>query len=239
MSISRRGFMSSAVALFLPKIELLVPQRDCRPEIVANFTALDKLFARYDLTTPLDFAGDTVATDGRALVRAIGLPFKATGKQAKTPNIGAVYETLWRETGRWQLLPRENLQHYKNDFFDTTCPHCCDKRYVECNICHGDGFTLGGPPRIEPIDCPRCKGLSGVEHTTDGSFCVHCNGKGYGDFASLQPFGDKLVDVRFLRRLQKIPGVRWNVGKPDRDKPILFRSDIGVDGLVMPVVEAT
>jgi hypothetical protein len=55
------------------------------------------------------------------------------------------------------------------------------------------------------------------------------------NYPSRQPIENKLISVEFWRKLQAIPGVMVNVGNPDRAHPILCKSDVGVECLVMPI----
>ena len=47
----------------------------------------------------------------------------------------------------------------------------------------------------------------------------------------------KNIDVAYYRRMAAIPGVEVNIGIRDDDHALLFRSDIGVEGMVMPLVK--
>ena len=99
-----------------------------------------------------------------------------------------------------------------------------------------------------------CKRCNGVGVLSDQS-CPLCRGKLDGpDLPCRQPFGDKIISVVYLRKLQRIPGLLWNIGsagvkRPDdgpypgsmyRDRdccPILFRGDGGIEGMVMPMAK--
>jgi hypothetical protein len=65
-----------------------------------------------------------------------------------------------------------------------------------------------------------------------------CRGEYGGRFPWIQEVYGKKIDVAYYRRMAAIPGVEVNVGVRDDDHALLFRSDIGIEGLVMPLVNA-
>lgn len=48
--------------------------------------------------------------------------------------------------------------------------------------------------------------------------------------------GSKKIHAYYAELLSRIPGLHWNVGA-GANGPILFRSDMGIQGMVMPLVD--
>lgn len=208
---------------------LIVPSLKVRPEhdlhkIVQDFC--DTETSRWDLMTPWVADGQAYGTDGRAAARIASDDADTDTDERSLPrNITGVWESHWTEQGVWRPLPPERLIEGEG-----RCPDCCEVAMTDCENCDGEGFGFDDEGFTVP--CPKCKG--------EGSFsdkdCPRCHGRGWGDYPNLQPFGNKLICVAFMRKLQRIPGAMWNIGNPDKRTPILVKSDIGVESLVMPVV---
>jgi hypothetical protein len=66
-----------------------------------------------------------------------------------------------------------------------------------------------------------------------------CGGEYVGRFPWIQEVYGKKIDIAYYRRMAAIPGLEINVGVRDNDHALLFRSDIGVEGMVMPLAKAT
>ena len=222
-TISRRGFLGAA-SLFLLAPKLLIHKSIDLHRYLAGFcmTESDRCTSRYDLTAPLFHDGRGYGTDGRAIVRiASGEP--ATDKaKIKVPDCAGVYRKLWKESGRWFPVPKfrvEDLQPHWGD-----CPLCEPK---ECPECDGEGFTFF---------CRGQCGTCGGHGTTAKKNCPLCHGCGSSqNMPSVLPIGDKLIGWRYLKKLNEIPGCHINVGRHCECDPFLFRSDLGIEGLVMPV----
>ena len=70
-------------------------------------------------------------------------------------------------------------------------------------------------------------------------FCPVCQGEYVGRFPWIQEVYGKKIDIAYYRRMAAIPGVEINVGVRDNDHALLFRSDIGIEGMVMPLAKAS
>lgn len=55
-----------------------------------------------------------------------------------------------------------------------------------------------------------------------------------GEEIRFQYLGLKIIDVRYVRQIQTIPGALFNLGDPDPSRPILIKSPLGVEAMVMP-----
>lgn len=217
MHISRRGFMGSiASTIFLPG--LIVRPKLQLHQIVAGFCSKHK-FNRYDLDEPFVQYGHAYGTDAKAMARISTTDDDTSNESRKIPNALLVYSELWRERGRWRPLPAERLVVAYG-----FCPRCSQLDFPDCPYCDQWG-------------CDHCNGTGIIRDKN----CPVCHGAYEGKFPWLQVMGDKLINVAHFRKLQAIPGIAWNGSLPNsrafaRERtPILFKSDIGVDGMVMPV----
>ena len=219
--LTRRSFMAAAGSL------LLLPKMLVRPKvetdhIVKRFCDKPGCSSRWKIDEPFVTEGHGYGTDGRAIIRTEKAERDTEAEHLHIPPATLVFSRLWVENGRWQRLPREAFVVERYGI----CPDCYELIH-ECPWCYGEG-------------CAACHyhGEVGNEH------CLTCGGHEYVYKPCLQPFGDKLISGHLYRRLQAIPGVMWNLGSLERNDfggmkrnpyPILFKSDIGVEGMVMPV----
>jgi hypothetical protein len=124
-------------------------------------------------------------------------------------------EKHWQPERIWRPLPPENLSDAEG-----ICPRCRKMDLPKCRRCHGKG-----------CDRPWCKGRGfKVEE-----FCPVYEGEYVGRFPWIQEVYVKKIDIANYRRMSAIPGVEVNIGARDNDHALLFRSDIGVEGMVMPL----
>jgi len=226
MQVSRRQFVAAAIgSLLLPSIKLDLSHERDLSTLVNEFCEVKGCLRRYNLQQPWECNGDSVASDGRALIRIPGLRYVPEGGEARVPNAEKVFDQFWRESG-WMNLPRERLR--KDECGG--CPFCVR---TDCEKCDGvgdlwiDEFNHTGP-------CPRCRGLGYVPQAD----CEFCHGTRYQEMLpNLDQWGDQLICVRFARLVRRIPGARWLPGSNvDPVRPILIRGDGGIRAMVMPVV---
>ncbi|MFA7662915.1 MAG: hypothetical protein WCX88_03285 [Patescibacteria group bacterium] len=221
ITVTRRSFMAAAGSLLLlPK--MLVRPKVTTDHLVKRFCDKPDCCSRWKIDEPFVMEGHGYGTDGRAIIRAEKAERDTTAEGLRIPPATQAFSQLWVERGPWRRLPRESFVVERYGI----CPDCYEL-IRECPHCDGEG-------------CEACHyhGEVGNEH------CPTCGGKSFDGKPCLQPFGDKLIAGHMFRRLQAIPGVMWNQGSLERNDfghmarnpyPILFKSDIGVEGMVMPV----
>lgn len=236
MEIQRRAFLGGAVAAMAGA---MVPTMRLRPEVDLHRLAgmwvdSGNEFVRYALNLPFAVDGMSYATDGRGMARIVASVDDINrDEQRRLPDVIGCWETLWNES-KWSRLPDERLVQHpepsRSDYGE--CPQCTkDGAIIECPHCCGVGESEFG------ATCPQCRG----EGVLSNGACVICRGRPYGPYAYLQPLGGQLVNCKYVRKIRAIPGVMWCQSKVmDRFdgkpwSPILFRSDVGIAGIVMPV----
>lgn len=214
-ALSRRSVLKAMAAAFVaPRILLDLSHERDMAGLVNEFCHTGEL-RQYDLRTPWACGGDSVASDGRAIIRVPGLRFVARGDRGLVPDADAVFERLWRESG-WQSLPREVPASAAELEMNESCPFC-DR--TECEDCFGCG-------------CHSCHGHGYVARPE----CSVCHGRYFGIPWMDAAFGIPL-NIRYARLARRIPGVRW-LPAADPEHPVLFRGDGNVLAMVMPTVAA-
>lgn len=221
--MDRRTFLKGASAL---AAGVMVPTLRIRQEydlhrMVAQFCARPGEYLRYQLELPFVVEGQAYGTDGRAIARILTSEEDTNHHTTRRlPDVIGVFENMWQEHGRWRRLPQ--IRRVTHPDKSQPCPQCwSDGSLIECPQCEGEG-----------IDCYCCHDWGVLSNGA----CPVCHGVPYGNYRSLQLYGDKMISVRFDDRLRNIPGVMWCSGGPDECDPILYRSDIGIEGMVMPVI---
>jgi hypothetical protein len=235
MDLTRRNFLGGISAI---AAGTLVPTLRVRPDLdlhrfVAMWCDPDMVGYRYDLSRPFVVDGMSYGTDSRAIGRIITSETDTDqSEKRRLPDVLTVWDRLWKERGRWRPLPNTRLIESTAPM---ACPDCeADGSLIECPHCDGLGGHIDNDGYATM--CPQCKG---AEWLSNGA-CPTCHGKPWGNYRRLQPFGDALIDVAFVRKLQQIPGVMWTnsvgvVSYPDKAwSPILYKSDVGIEGIVMP-----
>jgi len=213
---------------------LLVPSLKIRPEydlhgIVRNFCrSTDEVEWRFDLREPFVMDGNAYGTDGRAAARIVATDEDTSTDTRRLPvEITDIWADFWSTKGRWMSMPADRYVRGSG-----ACPRCWDNR-AECDECFGTGEAVRTTQYGEILsDCKRCHGTGQI---SDAS-CEICHGRLWGDdYPCRQVVGHKLISFEFWRKVQAIPGAMVSMGGPDRLDPILVKSDIGVECLVMPM----
>ena len=224
--LTRRQFHATlgaaASSLLLPRL-LLRPDYDLHA-LAARWCAAEPM-VKYDLTSPYIMTGHVYATDAKAMVRFEDDAADTDGQVRIPKETTLVWEQFWRPTRkRWLDLPQSPQVLYGDDgtcwrclreYIE--CPACCGlgewcvlpgDRSQRCDLCHGHGY-------YRPPSCPVCHGRYDVELPT------------------VAVFRDKLIGLEYCSLLASVPGLRWNSGG-NSETPILWQSDIGMAGMIMP-----
>lgn len=214
--LDRRQFCSLSAATVVASLLRVRPEYDLH-RIVNQFCERQP-GTRYDLTAPFVVSRMAYATDARALARIVTLVSDTDATTRRLPNFAMVMDMHWQPERIWRALPPEDLSDAEG-----VCPRCREQGLPKCSRCHGKG-----------CDEPWCNGHGIVAD----DFCPVCKGKYGGTFPWVQEVYGKNIDVAYYRRMASIPGIEVNVGVRDDDHGLLFRSDIGVEGMVMPLAKA-
>lgn len=188
---------------------------------------------KYDMRLPFVVDGKAYGTDGRGIAEIIAEESSINHDcKRKLPDVVGVFGKLWKEGGVWHRLPTVNRVRHPGR--NHACPACLILNAIkECNVCEGFGeYWRDEDGDVRTGTCPGCHGL-GVVSLVD---CRVCHGRAYGTYNSLQTYGDQTISVRYDYFLRQIPGVQWCRSQAGYDHPILWQSDIGIRGMVMPVI---
>lgn len=211
--LNRREFGSLSAATVVASLLRVRPQHDLH-RIVKQFCARDP-DPDYDLTAPIVVSSMAYGSDRSALARIATRAPDTDTTARRVPNFALVMDMHWQPERIWRPLPSENLSNAKG-----ICPRCREQGLPKCSRCHGEGCAE-----------PWCNGYGVVAD----EFCPVCTGKYVGNFPWIQEVYGKKIDVGYHRRVAAIPGIEINIGVRDNDHALLFRSDIGVEGMVMPL----
>ena len=215
--LSRRQFGSLTAATVVASLLRVRPERDLH-RAIKKFCDREPS-RRFDLTAPFVVSGLAYGTDGRALARIVTNVSDTTVTTRKLPNVAMAMDTHWQPERIWRPLPPEALSDAEG-----ICPRCREMDLPKCPRCHGKGCNESW-----------CKGRGfKVEES-----CPVCGGEYVGRFSWIQEVYGKKIDIAYYHRMADIPGVEINVGVRDNDHALLFRSDIGIEGLVMPLSKAS
>lgn len=230
MTITRRQFVGGVVgavaSLLLPRLKL-VPQYDLHA-LARKWCDNGHQYTRYDLTAPYVMDDFAYATDARAMVRFCDDTLQTDGKLRIPKHTTEVWDSHWHPDGKWFELPRT----LKTLNGDDGCCYRCLRANVECPHCAGCGEWVCLPGDRSQ----RCKACNGSGVYYDPA-CPVCHGRYDVPLPSSALIGDKLFGLEYVSLMQELPGVRLNAGR-EYDGTILWESDIGLAGMIMPRKEA-
>lgn len=226
MPMTRRqfggGVAAALGALLLPKIRLQ-PHYDLQA-MLAPWCA-HKLFARYKLTAPYAMDGHAYATDARAMARILDDGLIVDGSARIPRETVSVWDSFWIDDGPWQPWPRQPVLMTSGEYGCVLCSHA----NVECPECCGLGESC-----VLPGDrSQRCEACGGDGYQRRPE-CPLCHGRRHANTPTCAVMGDKLVGLQYMDIVARVPEVRWHAGG-QVDGPILWRSDIGIAGMIMPM----
>lgn len=230
LELSRRTFVKSVSAagafLLLPGLRIR-PSYDLHGMLGTFVAKNDDVWAarRYDLTAPYVMEDHAYATDGKIMGRIVTLDADTDPVSRRIPRETVdVWERSFSEDGHWQPLPDIRIP---DDQF--LCSECYEDT-IECPHCDGNGEVYNGDYPFSADHCEHCNGRGSLYNKA----CPRCHGEPW-KFGEVNVVGYKLIAPHYHRRLAAIPGVMVNLGKSEKDEPIRWKSDIGIEGLCMPV----
>lgn len=157
------------------------------------------------LDAPWNSDGKTYATNGQMAIRVDSeIPYE--NPKWRTVDVDSVLGD-WSKVTEWNQFPEA-----------MTCEVCDD-----------------GKPKME--FCDRCSGTGICICSCDNEHdCGFCGGSGEQprDCNCVTQVGDRAIRTINLRRITKLPEVRWGVSEPGFDQVVFFKFDGGI-GAVMPV----
>lgn len=226
MTVTRRQFVAgpgaAAATVLLPKLKLLA-ERDLHA-LAARWCAPPYTNYRYDLTAPYVMAGNCYATDAKAMVRFEDDAADTDGEVKIPKSTTQVWGQFWQPHAKvWRPLPRR----FELLGGDDTCWRCL-REYVECPACAGLGAWISLPGDQE-ARCSTCLGDGYVRSPS----CPVCHGRRGVKLPTVAVWGDRLIGLEYVELLRQLPDVRWNLCA-DPECPILWQSDIGLAGIIMP-----
>lgn len=186
---------------------------------------------RYDLASPFEQLGSTIATDGRVAILLDRVGLEKTGHDRRLPDFGKVVDSCWSDCN-WRAWPGSN-------YFDSGdtggCVHCKAEGFVRpWRFCDNDECEWGEVICERDFvwkKCPRCDGKGKL-----GVPCGVCNGEPYqDDFPDGQIVGNRLIAPIYHKLVSTLPGVEYSATGA-RDQCVAFRFD-GGRGFLMPRVQ--
>lgn len=228
--MKRRTFAKIVGGMLLCPVVKLEPQRIDPHRYLGMFCDKSGL-QRFDFASPFALRGHVYASDALVLVRVADRGATFTDAQRRLPkNVLETWDKhILSAERRWR--PLEPCRFVAMEA-DNCCPLCTE--LPNCPACDGEGEVMTEDDAWSgTVWCSKCCG-HGVIASPD---CPLCQGRFCGhDIPSVQRVGNKLVSAAYYGRLSQIPGVELNYGLRASDSPILFRSDVGISGIVMPMV---
>lgn len=228
--MNRRDLLKAACGFALsPLIRLDLSHERDLSTLVMQFTDRSGYLSRYDLAGPFAFHGQSVATEGRAMIAVPGLRYAEVGKALRLPDVDGVFRSFWptvEETSRRRWMPLPQVRRRVPEF-DEYCPLCDE---TPCPACDGEGETFSESYAYGWTE--TCKTCNGKGYLPSPS-CPVCHGT-LKSVAWCEEWGNQLISTKYAGLIRQIPGARWMPGR-DIEAPIILRGDGGIRCFVMPV----
>lgn len=233
--MDRRVFTKSLAALLAVPLLKFQPETIDRHKLLSMFLEEDA-FARYDLTRPYVVGDFSYGTDGRAMARIDTNEDEHDDQKIKMPPIQKAWDFHYQPNEVWKpfkLAEYDQLIATDHDKkWGGTCPMCDDRRVSFGSSYPTNQTTADELPDYDPDD-----------NTIRDVSCVLCHGKNYYR-GSNQLIEGQLIAFRYAKKLASIPGCQYcvtdikhgNSSVSQKSQNVLFRSEIGITGIVLPVV---
>lgn len=233
--MDRRVFTKSLTALLAVPLLKFQPESIDRHKLLSMFVDED-VYSRYDLTRPYVVGDFSYGTDGRAMARISTNEDEHDDQKIKMPPIQNAWDHHYQPNEVWKpfkLAEYDQLVATEDDRkFGGTCPKCDDHR-VSFGLTYPTNQTAGDElPDYDPDD-----------NTIRDVSCDLCHGKPYRK-GSNQLIEGQLIAFRYAKKLAAIPSCQYCVtdfkhgdsSVTQKSQNVLFRSEIGINGIVLPVV---
>lgn len=228
--MQRRTFAQTLASLIMVPLLKMQPEAIDRHKLLAMFLDQGE-YCRWDLKRPYIFGDFAYATDGRTMARIASSLDEADDETIKKPPLEKSWDIFGHPETQWRpfrlhdipdLIPAEERDY-------ATCPLCLGRR-----VSYGKGY----PTEEIAEDLPD---YDPDGNTIADATCEMCHGRPYSGPA-YQPVGSLVIDYKYAKRLAEIPGCEVCTSKPagytesEQRRTVLFRSEIGIGGIVMPIV---
>jgi len=179
-------------------------------------------YSRYDLSTPFVQGGNAIGTDSFIMGWFPVPSIDTNNDERRIPKVIAVQNENWKDSGRWIKMTADG--------------ELCGREFPECPFCSFDHPCDHEDDSTEVIDVPKCSKCQGAYYIPSPS-CPVCRGRRQDirvTYKSAMRIGGKQIARRYARDIAAIPGAYIHVPELCGD-PFMFRSDIGIKGLCMPI----
>jgi hypothetical protein len=232
----RRSFTKAMASLLVVPLLKFQPQVIDRHKLLSMFLEED-CYSRFDLTRPYVVGDFSYGTDGRAMARIDTNKSEHEDETIKMPPIQKAWDTHYQPSQDWRsfkLAEYDQLVLSQDDmWWGGSCPMCDDRRVSFGENYPTDQTTADELPDYDPDD-----------NTIRDVSCELCHGKRYRG-GSHQVIGGQLIAYRYAKKLAAIPGCEicasdlkhGNSHVSMKTQNVLFRSDIGISGIVLPAAD--
>lgn len=223
--MQRRTFNKALASLLTVPLLNLQPLTIDRHKLLSMF--LGESWQRYDLSRPYILDGFSYATDARVMARITTSDDESLDETIKIPPLQNVWDTAFKPERQWERFHLHDIKDLVLSPIYNICPVCDDRRVSYGKEYPADEDTALALPDYDPDD-----------NTIRDVSCELCHGRNY-EGPSLQPIAGKKIAYRYAKKLAAIPGCEVSVsaghGYTNGHQTILFRSDVGIGGILMPV----
>ena len=231
---TRRSFAKSIASLLMAPLLKYQPEQIDRHKLLGMF--LDDIHyesRRWDLRRPYVVGDYSYASDGRIMARISTSEAEHDDELIQIPPVEKAWSNLFQPDSfkPFRLADIDELQPAERHF--GICPMCLNRR-----VSLGNNYPISTTPASELPD------YDPDDNTIRDKSCELCHGKEYTAHC-YQQIGESQICFRFAKILAEIPGCEVSCGPVvtnfrtvDIPTPVtLFRSEIGIAGIVMPVVK--
>ncbi len=221
----RRSFTKALASLLVVPLLKFQPEHIDRHKLLSMFLEETECTFRYDLTRPYIFGDYSYGTDGRVMARIDTDETEHDDDTIRMPPIEQVWNLNFQPSQIWKPF---KLAEYgelvcasQSKQYGGSCPKCDDRRVSFGADYPTDQATADELPEYDPDD-----------NTIRDRSCFLCRGKPYYA-GSNQRVGSQLIAYRYAKKLAAIPGCE--ISFSGFQNVVLFRSDAGISGIVMPI----
>lgn len=220
MSVTRRRFVQTMSGLLVVPLLRFQPAEIDRHKLLGLFVGGEHDSSIYKLHIPYVVGENAYASDGRIMARTWTNDDETDSEVIRIPP----FERTWtyhfsqsHEDWRpFRLFDIQDLAPTQN----AVCPLCDDRR-VEL-----DHFPADWTKELDEVD------YDPSDNTVRDASCSLCHGREHIG-PSLQPIGDRHIGYEYAKKIAQVPGVEVCLSGRHTE-PILFRSEAGILGMVMP-----